>query len=358
MPTINIQGLGNVNLSDEFTNLSPEDQNRTIDEIVAAHGGAQPSGAPVTIAPKGGMPRQASMAEAFSPIGASMGDIASQAASNLVPSGIQFAKNLAQPFMHPIDTATNLAHVAKGVGQKLTGGGPDTPYADALGQFFKNRYGSLDAIKNTIATDPVGAAADFGTVLSGGELAAGRAPGLLGTVARAGGTAARGIDPFAATVSGAQLAGKGLGKVSTTGLGLTTGTSGLNFEKAAGAGFGSVTGNEGAATDFLANLRGTEPMANVVQDARTALANARQERASAYQAGMGEVAKDDSGKVLDFTPIDAALNKVNAVQTFKGQELSPSTTAIRQQMGDVIDQWKQLDPQEYHTALGFDARNS
>lgn len=44
--------------------------------------------------------------------------------------------------------------------------------ANAVGGMYKDRYGSYDAIKRTFAEDPVGAAADLSTLLSGGGTAA------------------------------------------------------------------------------------------------------------------------------------------------------------------------------------------
>jgi hypothetical protein len=95
--------------------------------------------------------------------------------------------------MHPIDTATNIGNIGKGVMQKLgiMEGKDAEPYADAVGKFLVDRYGSGEAIKKTIATDPVGMAADIATVLSGGELALARAPGMVGKAAQVAGAVGR-----------------------------------------------------------------------------------------------------------------------------------------------------------------------
>jgi hypothetical protein len=66
--------------------------------------------------------------------------------------------------------------------------------------------------------------------------------------------------------------------------------------------------------------------------------------------------------VLDFNDIDKALDRMNAVKTYSGrsglgprQSLSPSTKAVRYEISDAINNWKQLDPADFHTAEGFDA---
>jgi len=60
-----------------------------------------------------------------------------------------------------------------------TGGGHEE-YADAAIKFFADRYGSLDAFKHSLASDPVGVAGDLSTLLSGGETAVAR----IGPVAK------------------------------------------------------------------------------------------------------------------------------------------------------------------------------
>lgn len=74
-----------------------------------------------------------------------------------------------------------------------------TPYADAVGEFYKQRYGGLDNIGNTFYNDPIGMAFDVSTVAGGG---AGLAKaGGLGKTASALSKVAEFADPL-------QVAGK------------------------------------------------------------------------------------------------------------------------------------------------------
>lgn len=114
---------------------------------------------------------------------------------NLVSSGSHFVEGLANTVLHPIDTAQNLSKVAAGGIEKVgpnslkqTFGGDYTPYADAVGQFYKERYGGLNNIGHTAYTDPVGFAADLGAVLTMGGGAAASAGKVLGTANRVGRT--------------------------------------------------------------------------------------------------------------------------------------------------------------------------
>jgi hypothetical protein len=92
---------------------------------------------------------------------------------NVLSSGAKFAGDVATPLMHPIDTSKNLLDVGMGAVAKMSGTEKYAPEqvakANAVGDVYKKRYGSMDAIKNTLYDDPVGAAADISTVLGGGS---------------------------------------------------------------------------------------------------------------------------------------------------------------------------------------------
>jgi len=60
-------------------------------------------------------------------------------------------------------------------------------------------------------------------------------------------------------------------------------------------------------------------------------------------------------KVLDFAPIERVVADVEAIKKFKGQELSPATQSVRSAIRSTVEDWKALDPTEFHTAEGLDA---
>jgi hypothetical protein len=70
--------------------------------------------------------------------------------------------------------------------------------ANAIGGIYKDRYGSVNQLLDTIRTDPVGAAADLSIIFSGGAAATTKLP----TVSKALGRVGRAMDPIGA------LAGK------------------------------------------------------------------------------------------------------------------------------------------------------
>lgn len=279
-----------------------------------------------------------------------MSTVVSQAIENAPESAVQFGKDIIQPIIHPIDTAKALGNVILGGVQKLVPGQQDSEkYADAVGNFFAERYGGLENVKNTMAKDPVGFAADVATVLTGGGTAAARAPGMAGTVARAAQTAGRAVDPVNAAVQAAKLPAKLTGKATAAALGVTTGAGGKSIGTAARAG---LAGGE-AGKAFRENLRGDVPVDEVVTEARSAAGAMRRERGKAYRGDMAKLAKDTT--VLDFAPIDKALRDVSAVGTFKGKVINRSTEGTWKQVSDLVDEWRQSDAAEFHTPEGLDA---
>lgn len=283
--------------------------------------------------------------------------LAAEAVSNAPASAAKFGSDLVQPFIHPIETAESFKNLGLGILEKtgVLGGKDHEKYADAVGHFLANRYGGIENVKRTFATDPVGLAGDLSMVLTGGGTAAARAPGMigkLGEVARAAGTA---IDPLTTAAGAVKLAGKGAAELA----GVTTGAGGTALRTAAEAG---LEGGQ-AAQAFRENMRGAAPMEQAVEDARGALDQMRKERGDAYRQAMSKTGKIGADTtVLDFNKIDNAIMKANEVQTYRGrynsgpsQSLSPKTEAIRSEMVDAVEHWKSLDPTEFHTAEGIDA---
>ena len=101
-------------------------------------------------------------------------------AGTLGRSAGNLAKAVASPIFHPIATAKSIGGIAAGGVQKfIPGQQPQEKYIDAIGQFYKQRYGGVENIAETVANDPFGFIADVGTV-----------GGLAGAGVRAGGRVA------------------------------------------------------------------------------------------------------------------------------------------------------------------------
>jgi hypothetical protein len=189
----------------------------------------------------------------------------------------------------------------------------------------------------------VGLAADFSMILSGGGTAAARVPGVAGKLGKVAGAVGRAVDPLSA----AGAAVKGVGKAATVPLGFTTGVRGEAIRTAARA--GAEGGEAGKA--FREQLTGAAPAGEIVQDAQAAVSKLRRERGDIYRKDMAKIGADTT--VLDFADVDKAVD--NTIKTFKGRSISPSTAKIQGDIAKTVEEWKALDPKDFHTPEGFDA---
>ena len=289
--------------------------------------------------------------------------VATESVSNIVPSVFGLVQGVAGAIAHPIDTVSGVMDVAAGGLQNLLPKGL-TDYlnqqfpsksaeearakADAVGKFYLDRYGSVEGFKRALAKDPAGVAADAATMLAGGAGLA-RAAGLQAP-AQALTRASRAVDPLLQTVKGVEAAARPVGRgVSEIIGGMGTHTGGESIRQMAQAGY---EGGQKAAT-AAAMMRDKGSVSDLLAKADAALANLRKQRASEYTNAMRQVSADRT--VLNFTDVDSAVNAALDVKMFKGKSISPSTGKVQQQIADMINDWKQQNPADFHTAEGLDA---
>lgn len=147
----------------------------------------------------------------------SWGDVAGSAAANLLPSVGNMIGGVAETVMHPIDTATNLGKMIVGAGEagteklagmvnpelvafnkKINAPSSEQQIASNVGDYYAQKYGSMEGFKKALAQDPAGVLADAATVLSAGGGAAAKIPALqkAGIALSKAGAA---VDPLALT---------------------------------------------------------------------------------------------------------------------------------------------------------------
>ena len=274
------------------------------------------------------------------------GDVLSQAGSNILPSAKQFGKDIATPFMEPVKTGKALGNLALGLVQKLIPGEqPEEATVDAVGKFLADRYATLENFKRTIAKDPIGVIADLSMIVTGGSMAAARAPGFIGTAARVGRKIGQAIDPISGTIMGTKALGS---KIITPLIGAAAGTGTAPLRAAFQAGVEKSQA-------FLDSLKGDAPITNVVDDAKAAVAELHANKTAAYKSGMVDIAGDPKG--LEFSKIEDAVNKVREAGKFEGQVISrPAADAISK-IDDIVARWKfaSLENPKLVSAAGIDA---
>lgn len=278
-----------------------------------------------------------------------------QMLQNIPGSAAKFFGGIAQSVLHPIDTATGALDLGAGA---LRNASPSwlrsaidsmdpspeaaqraTGVADAAGAMYKDRYGGLSNIKDTIVSDPVGAAADLSTVLGmGGGLANLAKAGKTGAALN---TASKFTNPLSVIPPALKLAGG----VAKQGVGLFSGVGAENVGQAAKSGFA-------ADRAFLDNMTGDTSMTDVLTQAKEGLQNMRADRSAGYKAGIATTAADT--RKLSFTPIDQALADVTDSLKYNGKwKIGNTEVAKVKEVDNVVRQWRMDD--SLHTPMGLDA---
>jgi hypothetical protein len=275
-------------------------------------------------------------------------DVPIKAAANIVPSAMKMGQGMVEAVSNPLQTGKSLWDLAAGTLRNVTpshisewidkadksteAASHASSVADIVGHYFKDRYGSTEGFKKAIAYDPVGVLSDVSTVFTGGSA-------LPGTVGKTAAKVAEATNPIS-------MVGNVVAPVVKTGLAVSTGTS---PETIAGAVKAGATGDK----TLLQNLRGEAQMTDALDNAKHNLGLMRQAKNQAYRSGMVDISNDASQ--LHFNDVDKALNELEKSATYKGQIVNPTANKLHKDLTKIVDNWKNLDPVQFHTPEGFDA---
>lgn len=270
-------------------------------------------------------------------------DVVSQAISNFPSSFRNVATGAYEAITSPLQTGKTLLDIGAGglqnilpesVVQAIGEDKASRDVANQVGQMYVKRYGGIEQAKRTIANDPAGFMSDVSAMLTTGG---GVIPQL--------GKAASFVDPLSLA---AKTVGT-IGKAAAPVLGMTTGAGSEAIKQAYGAGKAGGT----AAEQFRSNITGTAPMTDVLDMAKQNLANMNAAKQAEYRSGMTNIKNDKT--VLDFAGIDSALANAQNKTSYKGKVVNERAA---KELGDVqaiVEDWKNQNPNEYHTPEGLDA---
>lgn len=204
--------------------------------------------------------------------------------------------------------------------------------------------------------------------LQTGGFRVGELSGVGGAAARvvggaASGAGAAGLANPDDALSGALIGGALPGAVKLAGMGgnlarsATAGITKNTLGMMSGVGGESVgtayrAGKSGG-TNFIDNMRGNVPMDDVLASAKGALSQMRVDRGAKYRDGMTNIASDKA--VIDFAPIDKAMSSLQSMGSFKGQAINKNASGTVDEIVSKVNEWKALDPAEFHTPEGLDA---
>ena len=200
----------------------------------------------------------------------SFADVPGEALANVGTSAANFYKGLLTAITNPVQTVSGVIDVGAGTLQNLLpkelvdlvnqiDNKPEAAKravdaANAVGGMYKDRYGSVEALKNTLATDPVGAAADLSMLFTGGASATARIAPTTSKVLSAVGKYTNPLLPVTTAANyGLALGAKGAGNVVDAITGQRASARAGNIVRNALTEEGRAPQNLAAAQNALAN---------------------------------------------------------------------------------------------------------
>lgn len=207
----------------------------------------------------------------------------------------------------------------------------------------------MNAVRTTgMTAGPANTVGNLATRSAGGAITGGLSAAAVDPESAGAGALIGGALPVATKVAG--VVGRGAGNLIATGtknaLGLSTGVGAEPISQAFKAG-------KSGSADFMANMKGDVPLTDVLDRAKQGLAAMAAEKSAQYRSGMIPIAGDKT--VLSLSGLDKALSDAAAVTAYKGQIKNESAASAVQKMRQIVDEWKSLDPAQFHTPEGLDA---
>jgi len=254
-------------------------------------------------------------------------------------------KNIA-PYKEQFPIRTGIGEFGGEVAATLPVGGLLAKGASAVPGVARAAPGLVEALR----TGGMSAGAQTGakalaTRMAGGAVTGGVTGGIVSGDMEGAGTGA-------AISAGLPLAGavlRGVGGLAKKAIGGTTGVGEDALTQAYKAG---KTGGA-TAEAFTKGMRGQSNMDDVLTAAKQNLEAMGQQKQASYRQGMVGVKADKT--VLDLKNIDQAVNDSLGMATFKGQIKNEKAAQALSQIKGEVDNWKSLDPAEFHTPEGLDA---
>jgi hypothetical protein len=242
---------------------------------------------------------------------------------NVLSSAGRLAEGVAGSVLHPLDTAATLGKTALGTLALAVPGRQDVEaYPRAIGQMFKDRYGSGEAIGRTLYEDPVGVAADLATALGGaGALAKLGSAGRIGKLATAGNALMKAGD----VINPARLVTAPLAKA-----GELAGTAAAQITTRPGIAIGrqSLGDKYRVAREIATHRLDTPERASAHFNATVADA--------ARTAGLAQVPDIPRGSIVAFPKTGAAIAKSPGHQTSATRELRGIERELTRNMPEDI----------------------
>jgi len=290
------------------------------------------------------------------------GDVAMSAIGNAPRSALEYGKNLVAPFIHPVDTASNLLKLGQGAVVNATPQpvldlvnriNPSNAQlrndaagmASQVGNQYAQDYGSIEGFKNKLANDPVGVLGDASMVLSGGATGLSKVP-MMAKPTNIVNKAAKVTNPVNIAVKPVEATGN-LAANLVSAFGTHTGS--MPIKQAFKSG---MEGGKSSKT-FRENMRGDVDPTEVLNAAKDNIQEMGRLKSAEYKAGMQQVSGDKT--VLSLNGIQQAVADAKASISFAGQPKNKRAANVLNDIDKEVTRWSRLNPATYHTPEGLDA---
>lgn len=301
---------------------------------------------------------------------------------NLAEVGVDTISGLLNAVTSPIQTAKSFGELGNSLLGAMGVTDADPAQAEAVGDYFANRYGSMEAVKNTFANEPAALLFDLSAVLTGGGTAAAKATSLLGRTGNIGrkvATAGRVIDPLSATVGASEwladaarrytpdVIKQGVGtaadvafkRVPAAVVGFPSGVGGETIREATAAGrsSGRALGATPRSEGFRGQQVGDASAADIVNTFDAELKKLREAASTRYETEIAPITRDKTQ--LDIADVEKRLDALKPVGLGRYKtNRTPSSHAAWTEAKSLVDQHKELmaqDPAKYATPGALDA---
>ena len=285
----------------------------------------------------GGIPRQRR----------SFADVPGEALANVGTSAANFYKGLITAITNPVQTVSGVIDVGAGALQNLLpkelvdlvnqiDNKPEAAKravdaANAVGGMYKDRYGSIEALKNTLATDPVGAAADLSTLFTGGAAATARIAPTTSKVIGAVGKYTNPLLPVTTAANyGLALGAKGAGNVVDAITGQRASARAGNIVRNALTEEGRAPQNLAAAQNALANAPPSMTVRQALADVTSPQVQYLGETVQAKTAPGAALSVQQAQEAERMARLQGVTPDLRSAEAMRGNVSGPLYTAATQ----------------------------
>jgi hypothetical protein len=274
-------------------------------------------------------------------------DVPGEALANLESSGKKFVGGLYEAVTSPVQTVKGLLDIGAGALQNALpkqvvdfvnkfDANPQAAQqavevANAVGGMYKDRYGSIEGIKNTFATDPVGAVADLSTLLSGGATATARVAPAASRVLATTAAYTNPTAPITAAAGyGAAMTGKAIGNVIDTMQGQRPAIRAGNIIRNALTEEGRTPQNLLAAQMALQNAPPTATVRQALSDVMSPQTQYLGQMVEARTAPGAAALEREAQQAARMANLQAVTPDLAVAQAMRGNAATPLYTAATQ----------------------------